>query len=179
MIPRDASVTPTPAPRKPPKPDPKPESPPPSQAEAPAGPAPAAPASSGTDSGGGPTPPVSSSRALLERGEPAQSNPTASRVLTRRQANLAGELTGASGFRHVAPVRSDVELVHPDPPPEDPDLDHLVDDPSEQEQRSDLKLKPPFRPGGELPELPDFSSPSASFTVTVNLSVPSTLGLAV
>lgn len=104
------------------------------------------------------TPTISASKpAVLEGDRKAPSNPSASRDLTRKQANLAGSLTGASTFDETRPVRLD----HEEPTPttsedEDKTLDHLIDDPLEEEQRSDLKLPKQFQPGAPVPEPPNF-----------------------
>lgn len=100
---------------------------------------------------------------VLEGDEPAPSNPSGSRDLTRRQANVATDLTSGG---HFVPIR---QLEEPTGPsgladeeespglPDDPELDHLVKDPTKKDQRSDLKLKPPYLPGSELPEVPDLT----------------------
>ncbi len=126
------TTTPTPKPAAPtPKPEPKPE------------PAPS-------------TSTISASKpAVLEGDRPAASNPSASRDLTRKQANLAGSLTGTSTFDETRPVRLE-EPSTSEPEPQDPTTDHLVDDPMEDEQRSDLKLPEEFQPGAPVPELPNF-----------------------
>ncbi len=116
--------------------------------------------------------PTKKATILDKKDSPAPSNPSGSRELTRRQANLAIELTSGSGFTPAIATddrKPDVVPVHdvdgPSDPADseepkkdkDPELDHLVKDPTKKDQRSDLKLKPPYSPRSETPEVPDLS----------------------
>lgn len=99
----------------------------------------------------------------------AQSDPAAARELTKRQASLASKMTGKSAapssFKSLesedaSPVLaratgaqsgSDTESAQDGP-------DHLVDDPTRQEQRSDLQPPEGLEAGASLPEFPDLSN---------------------
>lgn len=151
MLPIDSGSTST---KKTPPSKPAVSSPKPTEPE----PKPAEPAVDTTPSA--PTPTIKASKpALLEGDAPASSNPSASRPLTRHQADLAGGLTNLSTFDGAVPIRAEIDGPAPtsEPDPEDKALDHLVEDPTESEQRSDLTLPKSFQPGGPVPELPDFA----------------------
>ena len=128
-------------------------------------PKPAEPASKPAVKEAPPTPTISASKpAVLEGNRPAPSNPSSSRELTRKQASVATSLTGTSTFDGALPVRHEADSPTPTEEPENRSLDHLVEDPSEDEQRSDLKLPKEFQPGAPAPELPDLQAENLANT---------------
>lgn len=156
MRPVENTSSPTPVrrtaePEPPAKPEPAPSPPPETSSPAPSG--------STAESS-----PVKTS-AVLERPEPAPSDPASSRSVTRRQAGVARELTGAGGFRALLPEETSGTVAASDTNDDEGQrLDHLVDDPLEKEQRSDLKPPEAFRPGSEVPELPNFQEQTPAST---------------
>lgn len=108
-------------------------------------------------------------KALNREPETAPSSPERARAINVAQAETASRLTsGPVPFRreasdtqtsNVPPQLLQLELgdsrpVRPQPVDK---TDHLVDDPIQEEQRSDLEFPPEFEPGSELPETPDLS----------------------
>ena len=92
----------------------------------------------------------------------APSDPTGSKSISKHQSNLAADLTGgkSAGGRSLfdealVSVRAESEGGGRTETPRDKDFDHLVDDPLEQEQRTDLETPNGFKPGSKVPGLPD------------------------
>ena len=115
------------------------------------------------------------STALDVEPQSRESNPEASRPVTRRQSSTAADLTsGKTGNRltfdelsandQEAPlttnIRHDVESGVSEQP------DYEVADPLNEEQRADVKPQKPFKPGSPEPEIPDFDGDNPTSTKT-------------
>lgn len=101
-----------------------------------------------------------------------KSDPHAAREVTRRQADVSARLTGdadgerpsrfdqlesedAGGPRYVT-ASHDTDAADSEPGGGE-SLDHLVDDPTHEEQRADLQAPDEFKTGTGTPEFPDLS----------------------
>lgn len=107
-----------------------------------------------------------------------ESDPHAAREVTRRQAEASSKLTGgtdsqepslfdkleseeAAGPRFATATSTSATDGAEDAEPGEK-LDHLVDDPTQEEQRSDLETPEGFQTGTETPQFPDLSNQEPS-----------------
>lgn len=117
-----------------------------------------APSPKGTDHS------IRSKAVALDKGTPAPSNPAGSRALTKKQIDLAVDLTGPSGFRSATPARNDsgdattIPILAEEKGPGLESGDSPVEEPSADELRSDLKTPEGFDPGTDIPKIPNFSN---------------------
>jgi len=102
-------------------------------------------------------PAVSTATLLNDPGSEPSSNPAASQQLNKIQADTSVGLT--TGTNEEGYSLFDLAQSQPDTTPtQNEPADHLVDDPIEQEQHTDLETPPGFEPGSEVPETPDLGS---------------------
>ncbi len=106
------------------------------------------------------TPTSTPAKALDRKSDGVPSNPAASRDLVRRQSSTAASLTSRpSSFGAVSgPVRK----ASSGQDGKKGDQAHLVDNPLEEEQRTDVKTPKPFRVGSPQPKLPTFEGQKPS-----------------